>query len=49
VPITADEEYAKNSEITKENIEDLRKWIVTQPHLPQNIPGTKIPYSFLIF
>jgi len=39
VPITADEEYAKNPEISRENIEDLRKWIVTQPHLPQNIPG----------
>lgn len=39
VPITADEEYAKNPEISKENIEDLRKWIATQPHLPQNIPG----------
>lgn len=39
VPITADEEYAKNPEISKENIEDLRKWIGTQPHLPQNIPG----------
>ncbi|XP_060880448.1 alpha-tocopherol transfer protein-like [Metopolophium dirhodum] len=38
VPITADEEYAKNPEISKENIEDLRKWLVTQPHLPQNIP-----------
>uniref|UniRef100_A0A2S2NPS6 Alpha-tocopherol transfer protein-like n=1 Tax=Schizaphis graminum TaxID=13262 RepID=A0A2S2NPS6_SCHGA len=38
VPITADEEYAKNPEISKENIEDLRKWIATQPHLPQNIP-----------
>ncbi|XP_015369969.1 PREDICTED: alpha-tocopherol transfer protein-like [Diuraphis noxia] len=25
-------------EISKENIEDLRKWIATQPHLPQNIP-----------
>lgn len=39
VPITADEEYAKNPEITKQNIEDLRKWLATQPHLPQNIPG----------
>lgn len=37
VPITADEEYAKNPEISKENIEELRKWLVTQPHLPQNI------------
>jgi len=51
VPITADEEYEKNPEISKENIEDLRKWIVTQPHLPQNIPGksffkTKITIMF---
>ncbi|KAE9526635.1 hypothetical protein AGLY_013283 [Aphis glycines] len=38
VPITADEEYAKNPEISKENIDNLRKWIATQPHLPQNIP-----------
>jgi len=51
VPITADEEYEKNPEISRENIEDLRKWIATQPHLPQNIPGksffkTKITILF---
>lgn len=39
VLITAEEEYEKNPEISKENIDDLRKWIVSQPHLPQNIPG----------
>jgi hypothetical protein len=38
VPITADEEYTKNPEISKENIENIRKWLVTQPHLPQNLP-----------
>ncbi|VVC28755.1 Hypothetical protein CINCED_3A010787 [Cinara cedri] len=37
IPITAEEEYAKNPEISKQNIEDLRKWIATQPHLPQNV------------
>lgn len=37
--ITAAEEYAKNPEISSENIEEIRKWIATQPHLPQNIPG----------
>lgn len=40
VPITAEEEYEKNPEISKENIETIKKWIESQPHLPQNIPGT---------
>lgn len=39
VPITADEEYAKNPEISRENIEELRKWLTTQPHIPQQISG----------
>lgn len=37
--ITADEEYSKNPEISKQNIDDLRQWVATQPHLPQNVPG----------
>lgn len=42
MPITAKEEYAKNPEISKENIEEIRKWMMTQPHLPQNVPGNLI-------
>lgn len=39
VPITAEEEYEKNPEISKANIETIKKWMESQPHLPQNIPG----------
>lgn len=39
IPITADEEYEKNPEISRETINNIRKWVATQPHLPQNIPG----------
>jgi hypothetical protein len=39
IPITAEEEYAKNPEVSRETINDLKKWIATQPHLPQNMPG----------
>ncbi|XP_025414704.1 alpha-tocopherol transfer protein-like [Sipha flava] len=38
IPITAEEEYAKNPEVSRETINDLKKWIATQPHLPQNMP-----------
>lgn len=39
MPITAEEEYEKNPEISKEKINEIRKWMATQPHLPQNVPG----------
>lgn len=39
VLITAEEEYAKCPEISKQTIEDIRQWMTTQPHLPQNVPG----------
>ncbi|XP_050537211.1 alpha-tocopherol transfer protein-like [Daktulosphaira vitifoliae] len=35
--ITAEEEYKKNPEIKKEDIQKLKDWIATQPHLPQNV------------
>jgi len=38
VPIMAEEEYEKNPEISRENINEIRKWLATQPHLPQNVP-----------
>lgn len=42
VPITAEEEYLKNPEISKQNIEDLKTWMATQPHLPQSVPGKSV-------
>jgi len=44
VPITVDEEYEKNPEISRENINEIRKWLATQPHLPQNIPGELVRF-----
>lgn len=37
--ITADEEYSKNPDLKKEDIQALRSWMKTQPHLPQEAPG----------
>lgn len=42
MPVTLEDEYAKNPEVSKQNIEDIRKWLSTQPHLPQNLPGKDI-------
>ncbi|KAI5695673.1 hypothetical protein M8J75_001756 [Diaphorina citri] len=36
--ITADEEYKKNPDLKKEDIQALRQWMLTQPHLPQDVP-----------
>lgn len=36
--ITADEEYSKNPDLKKEDIQALRSWMKTQPHLPQDAP-----------
>lgn len=52
MPITAKEEYVKNPEISKENIEEIRKWMTTQPHLPQNVPGNlifKLKYIYIYY
>ena len=38
-PITAEEEFAKNKKLKRENIEYLRDWISKQPHLPTGIAG----------
>jgi hypothetical protein len=38
-PITAEEEFSKNSNLKRENIELLRSWIAKQPHLPSGITG----------
>jgi hypothetical protein len=38
-PITAQEEFARNKELKRENLEYLRKWLVKQPHLPSGITG----------
>ncbi|KAF9810682.1 hypothetical protein SFRURICE_021135 [Spodoptera frugiperda] len=34
VPITIEEEYKKNPDISPEDIQKLRDWLKTQPHLP---------------
>lgn len=36
-PITAREEYEKNPALKKSDIDELRKWVESQPHLPPNI------------
>ncbi|XP_075231069.1 alpha-tocopherol transfer protein-like [Lycorma delicatula] len=41
-PITADEEYRKNPELKKEDIAELRQWMKTQPHLPQNVTDEQL-------
>lgn len=33
-PVTAEEEYERNSSLKKEDIADLRSWMRSQPHLP---------------
>ncbi|PSN35126.1 hypothetical protein C0J52_26947 [Blattella germanica] len=41
-PITADEEYSKNSKLKKENIQQLRNWLTKQPHLPTGITDEQL-------
>jgi hypothetical protein len=38
-PITAQEEFAKDKQLKRENIEYLREWMSKQPHLPTAITG----------
>jgi len=38
-PITAQEEFAKDNKLKRENIEHLREWMSKQPHLPTGITG----------
>jgi hypothetical protein len=38
-PITAEEEFAKNKNLKRENIEYLREWMSKQPHLPTGVTG----------
>jgi len=38
-PITAQEEFAKDKKLKRENIEYLREWMSKQPHLPTGITG----------
>jgi len=38
-PITAEEEFAKDKMLKRENIEYLREWMSKQPHLPTGITG----------
>lgn len=41
-PITAEEEFAKNKKLKRENIEYLRDWISKQPHLPTGIADEQL-------
>ncbi|XP_022187145.1 alpha-tocopherol transfer protein-like isoform X4 [Nilaparvata lugens] len=41
-PITAEEEYMKNPDLKKEEIAELKKWMKTQPHLPQNVTDEQL-------
>ena len=34
-PITIEEEYKKNPDISPDEIKKLREWLKTQPHLPE--------------
>jgi hypothetical protein len=44
-PITAEEEFCKNTELKRENLEHLRQWMSAQPHLPRGVTGNQgIPY-----
>ncbi|KAL1453850.1 hypothetical protein WDU94_010159 [Cyamophila willieti] len=36
--ITAEEEYKKNPDLKKEDVQALRTWMTTQAHLPQDAP-----------
>ena len=38
-PVTAQEEFAKDKKLKRENIEYLREWMSKQPHLPTGITG----------
>ncbi|KAL1453849.1 hypothetical protein WDU94_010159 [Cyamophila willieti] len=39
--ITAEEEYKKNPDLKKEDVQALRTWMTTQAHLPQDAPGSE--------
>jgi hypothetical protein len=38
-PITAEEEFSKNTELKREDVEHLRQWMSEQPHLPRGVTG----------
>lgn len=33
--ITVEEEYKKNPEISREDVQEILDWVATQPHLPK--------------
>jgi hypothetical protein len=40
-PITAEEEFAKNADLKRADVEHLRQWMTAQPHLPRGVPGNR--------
>ena len=38
-PVTAQEQFAKDKRLKREDIEYLREWMSKQPHLPAGITG----------
>jgi hypothetical protein len=40
-PITAEEEFCKNTELKREDLEHIRQWMSAQPHLPRGVPGNQ--------
>lgn len=44
---TVEQQFQKNSQLTKEDLDTMRDWIEKQPHLPK-IPGSEIQYFLKI-
>jgi len=38
-PVTVDEELSMNAELRRADIDCLRHWMSTQPHLPSAVTG----------
>lgn len=40
--VTLEEEFKRNPELKKEELQSLRDWYSKQPHLPQNVTDTEL-------
>jgi hypothetical protein len=38
-PITAEEEFSKNANLKREDVEHIRQWMDAQPHMPRGAAG----------
>lgn len=44
-----EKEYAKNPDISKDDIRKMREWLNTQPHLPaEHLTGKRISFIFIL-